>query len=272
MKINIQMEGFGVQFDYKQDRRCILLYYAVKTTVAILLSISTMIIYTSVRANYSTLNVLNYLGPHIFQYLIMFNISTTYLTLVRCLRQRFSKLNSLLRWSWFCHYFNILPINWFFFVDNFLYIKRKQFPIENELPSVHKNESVKFIKCIGQQHGFLTDIMDLINVCYSFQVTSWFWSCQETHNYSILCDICDTKWKALILDNGYLWRHIYSRRFDMLHILSIHVRPNGILQRFVSHSYHLDHIFLCVDASSHTLWKCISTRGKFVFINVVELN
>lgn len=52
-------------------------------------------------------------------------------------------------------------------------MKRKQFPVENllhELPNEYKNESVKFIKYIGHQHGFLTDIMDLVNVCYSFQV------------------------------------------------------------------------------------------------------
>lgn len=61
---------------------------------------------------------------------------------------------------------------WFFFLL-IKKMKRKQFPVENllhELPNEYKNESVKFIKYIGHQHGFLTDIMDLVNVCYSFQV------------------------------------------------------------------------------------------------------
>lgn len=93
----IQMESFGVQFDYKQERKCILLYYVVKLMIAILLSISLLFIYTNVRDSYSPLSLVKYFGPHIFQYVIMSNISTTYVTVIRCLRQRFTTLNSLLR-------------------------------------------------------------------------------------------------------------------------------------------------------------------------------
>lgn len=172
----MQMESFGVKFDYKQERRCIIWFYAVKSMVAILLCIPTLIIYTSFRENYSPLMLISHLGPHIFEYIIMSNISTTYLTLIRCLRQRFITLNSLLRWLWLL-FLSIYSMLLFSFNTNFLVVffpiffsmKRKKFSAEN-MSHVSSGESVEFIKFIGQQHSFLTDIMDLINICYSFQV------------------------------------------------------------------------------------------------------
>lgn len=91
------METVGMQFDYKLERRCILLYYTVKAVVAILLNITTLIIYAHIRNSSSPLILISYIGPHVIEYFIMSNISTAYSSLLRCLRQRYIALNSLLR-------------------------------------------------------------------------------------------------------------------------------------------------------------------------------
>lgn len=114
----MQMENVGVRFDYKLERRCILLYYTVKVVAAILLNITTAIIYAYIRNSSSPLTLMSYIGPHTMEYFTMSNISTAYLSLLRCLRQRFMALNSLLRWFSFYLGIKLFFDWWMFFFSN----------------------------------------------------------------------------------------------------------------------------------------------------------
>lgn len=99
-------------------------------------------------------------------------VSMSYAIFIRGLYVRLAALNTLLRYSHSLQYAEmVLIISFIFFNWN-----RNRFLMDKRLNvffGVYLKDSIDFIKFVGRQHAFLTDITEQLNVCYGLQVLSF---------------------------------------------------------------------------------------------------
>lgn len=165
----------GIHFNYKRDNRHGWLLCAAMITVTLSLMAASSMVYRYYETDYAILSLIDFFGIEILQVFVL-NLPVLSCTiLLRSLQKRFNVLNCLLRFTitillitktgdfqcLICFYFVLVVEN----RDGILSENSLQLSV-----SVRKADSIDTTKFIGRQHSSLTDIMDQINFCYSFQV------------------------------------------------------------------------------------------------------
>ena len=98
----------------------------------------------------------------------------------------------------------------------FINLYRNRFLNENTLKFVviiRKKDSIQFIKLFGHQHRLLNDIMDQLNICWSFKVI------YSLIGYFILFELTQTLFN-IKLDNGQHCCGIYVNNSGSLCVVS----------------------------------------------------
>lgn len=170
----IQVACLGVHFNYKKERQFICLCYTVAIVLSILLITATILTYV-IRDTQTIFGVVVHCGSATFRHFIWVNVLIIYIILIRYLEMRFNALNYILRFD--IHFIRYIIMNKFLDFEIRCFQSRNKFPAGNTLQfasDLHKRNAIIIIKFIGRQHKFLTSIMELLNACYSFQVTLIF--------------------------------------------------------------------------------------------------
>lgn len=170
---SIQISIFGLHLNHKTENRGALIHLMVPTLYALSLLISTVVVY---EKNLS--EILEGVVPPFLQSMVWVSVTMSFVVFMRCLYMRFAALNCLLRFrhfflfKYFQHTMNNILICSFFCISfdgqRNHFLSYKLWRVSDKL--TRKKSKIEMIKFISRQHASLTDIMDLMNVCYSFQV------------------------------------------------------------------------------------------------------
>lgn len=106
---------------------------------------------------------------------------------------------------------------------------------------ISKTDSISSIKFIGRQYCCLTDIMDQLNYCYSFQVNvqSRFvhWHCVR-YRIHFSCCTCSDYWfyalwiMILYSDDVYYWHNIHIVYCEPIFVLLVHHSTKSTIHIF----------------------------------------
>lgn len=164
------MEKYGEYLDYKRKNRVTLSAYILSTIASSLVTVSAFFVYKGMRENCSTFGVLRFFLAYTFSSFIVATVNALYISSIITLHRRFDVLNSILRFGYSIFKFSMvfLLIIYIFSNSNFCFSISNRKQVLREYKK-HDN-SITTIKFVGRQHNFLTGIMDLLNICYSFQV------------------------------------------------------------------------------------------------------
>lgn len=141
--------------------------------------------YTWFLKHQSILSVIFYIISNNISFGAAGMVFQQYELLLMCLRSRFRMMNSLIRYKLItpscCNNYSIFVQN-IFCRRRFLNMGKTIQTIENET-----SNNIKFINSIARLHNVLCEVIDDMNICYSFQVV-YFGS------YSHLNSKCHFKW------------------------------------------------------------------------------
>lgn len=219
------------------------------------LTISAFFVYKGMRETSSTFDILRFFLSFTFSSFIVATVNAVYISSMITIHRRFDVLNSILRFRWFL--FQILNgiLLVIFCVEIFHFFlsisNRKQVLRESRK---HEN-SITTIKFVGRQHNFLTGIMDLLNICYSFQV--WIY---KSHNIVLLK--CKCRWNLSKTDydlHGYFVRLFGSNKFL---ILSIYSSTKWVLQGIIICSFWTQPFLQHIWNVGYLLWQSNKPWGN----------
>lgn len=91
------MSHLGVYFDYKKDSRYAWIYTISPLLVNIILIIASIFIFSSIRLNLSTLDLIRYFGSYMLSNSIMVLTIISFISLLCVIRKRFMMLNTVLK-------------------------------------------------------------------------------------------------------------------------------------------------------------------------------
>lgn len=141
------MTRFGIYFDYKVANRHAWQYCAVVVLMGLFLWVGAFHTTLDYYMNgFSPFNLIKFVGSAVHQNQMLTAPLLAYIYLTRNLQKRYAVLNQLL--------------------EKRIFDRNKVHRSIND-GKVYTIETIKFI---GQYHGQLTKIMDLVNFCCSFQV------------------------------------------------------------------------------------------------------
>lgn len=170
-----------IHLNHKKEHRRICLYYAIGLNIIFILMILTYVYHDYLRENYLSHSLSVSVQISFFvalQACTSTVITISFIIFIYNIHKRFSVLNSILRFRFLLLRMQTkLSFFWvpFLFCNFSIFIpNRNRFLNKKELNiSIivnQKDESINVIKFIGRQHLQLTDLMDQLNFCYSFQV------------------------------------------------------------------------------------------------------
>lgn len=153
-------------FDYKRRQRYLSFCY-IGNALGVLLSVLSAFFSVNNLSKLTWLDMLTHLSAYLLQNFVAATVLATYFCAIFGIRHRFNIINSLIR-------LEIQIVLEIFFIchlsGNYLGIlARKQFSNKNV---VKKKDVIAFIKQMGRLHSMLCGLMDKLNFCYSFQVSS----------------------------------------------------------------------------------------------------
>lgn len=166
------MECLGVRFNYGKDYLRAWFYCVGILVSNLVLIIASFFGYSSLRGNYSMLEVKLQFGSYLIGNSISTLAAISFIVLLCKLHERFIELNSLLRYRFS---FILVQIICIVFRCSSVFIRtRNHFLNENMLKMsaiIRKEDSISTIKFIGRLHSSLTNTVDQLNFCYSYQVS-----------------------------------------------------------------------------------------------------
>lgn len=159
-----QVSKFDIHFNHKRDCRYSWLCIMTSTLIMLFHSVLKVILWHD-----SLLSLLFRFGVN-FVHFGTISAVTSLIIFMRSLCERFTALNTLLRWFplfWIecSEYFRMLFFITCYYRSRFL--RGNAFKVST---NIYRKDSIDVIKFVGRQHAFLTDIMDQLNYCYGFQV------------------------------------------------------------------------------------------------------
>lgn len=157
------------RYDYEAERRRISWTSKIVTLVMFLFLFISDFVYTYCEKTFTFLDVLDFTFWGFREICVIIIPSLTYTTFLYDLQKRFKVLNDVLR------YFKIKLSVAIFLIYLHLNGRKRLRGVGGSTVIVCIPDSIRSVKFIGRQHSHLTEILDIFNSIYAFQVKQFLY-------------------------------------------------------------------------------------------------